>query len=61
MPILVGVFAGGGVSSGYLVPLLLVVCVVAHVAMMFKGHGGAHEENEADASKEKKEEHRGCH
>ena len=60
VPILIVAFAGGAVSSSYLVPLFLVVCVVVHVATMFKGHGGAQKESEADVSKEDKSRH-GCH
>lgn len=51
--VLLGVlFLGGGKlsGSGYLGPVLIGVFVVAHVWMMFKGHGG-HSEQETKNDK----------
>lgn len=57
--ILVGVlFLGGGKLSegGYLWPVIIGVFVIAHVWMMFKGHGGhgdidAEEKTDGDSTK----------
>ncbi|MEK7219172.1 MAG: hypothetical protein AAB687_00665 [Patescibacteria group bacterium] len=48
--ILLGVlfFAGGKLSSGYLWPILIGVFVVAHVWMMFRGHGGRNDTDTED-------------
>ena len=42
------VFLGGGKlsSEGYLWPILMGIFVIAHVWMMFKGHGGHGSETE---------------
>lgn len=70
--LLLGVlFLGGGklASSWYLWLILIGVCVVPHIWMMFKGHGGHGEHSDTDASEEtdsegqpKKDEHKhgGC-
>lgn len=44
------VFLGGGKlpSGGYLWPILIGVFVVAHVWMMFRGHGGHDDTNTED-------------
>lgn len=56
-------------SSGYLWPIFIGVFVIAHIWMMFKGHGGhgdANIENKSDVTLEKsdtKDEHKhggGC-
>lgn len=63
-------FLGGSkvVPSEYLWLVIIGVCVVPHVWMMFKGHGGhddSHESNTAAASEEKepkdKSKHGCCH
>ena len=70
--LLVGVlFLGGGKLSGggYLWPILIGVFVLAHVWMMFKGHGG-HSDTDTDEKanvgeeSKAKDEHKhggGCH
>ena len=73
LPLVVLLFAGGKVSSGgYLWPILIGVFVIAHLVMMFKGHGGhndANMEEKSDASlgkqpetkdEHKKDKHGGC-
>ena len=41
LPVAILLFAGGTLSSGgYLWPVLFGVTIVAHLWMMFKGHGG---------------------
>ncbi len=46
-------FGGGGLaSSRYLWLIILGVCVVPHIWMMFKGHGG-HEEHNDDKTEDK--------
>ena len=43
-------FAGGGLfSAGYLWPVFVGAFVVAHLWMMFKGHGGHRDVNEDNA------------
>ncbi len=47
-------FGGGKLSSGgYLWPILIGVFVIAHVWMMFKGHGGHGSGNEDNDTKNK--------
>ena len=69
--ILLGVlfFGRGKLSSGYLWPVLIGVFVIAHVWMMFKGHGG-HSDTDTDKKanvgeeSKTKDEHKhsgGCH
>ena len=63
-------FIGGGnlSSGGYLWPILIGVFVLAHVCMMFKGHGGNNTEDKTDDASTKesgeKDEHKhsgSCH
>lgn len=70
--LLLGVFLFSGgtfASSGYFWLILTGICVVPHLWMMLKGHGGHSEHNDTDASEEtdseeqpKKDEHKhgGC-
>jgi len=72
--LVVSVFFGGGklASSRYLWLVLLGVCVVPHIWMMFKGHGGHGENNTEDEindastkeletkDKNEKPKHSGC-
>ena len=55
-------FAGGKLfSGGYFGPILIGVFVVAHIWMMFKGHGG-HKDDGAENKKDEnnKNKHGGC-
>lgn len=72
VPVAILLFAGGQLSGGgYILPTLIGGMVIAHLAMMFKGHGGHGEYSDTDAGKKtdregqpKKDEHtRGgcCH
>ena len=72
LPLVVLLFAGGKLSSGgYLWPIRIGAFVIAHLVMMFKGHGGHGDDdtqNKSDASSGKqshpKSEHKhggGCH
>lgn len=72
VPLVVLLFAGGKLSSGgYLWPILIGAFVVAHLWIMFKGHGGhsdADTEEKSDTAltkqPEEKDEHKhggGCH
>ncbi len=64
--LLLGVLFLGGEklsSSGYLWPILFGVFVVAHIWMMFKGHGGHSDDNTEEKSDTKDKHKRGgcCH
>ena len=63
LPLLALLFMGRGLSlSGYLWPILIGACVVAHFWMMFKGHG-KHDDGETQPdNKDDHAEHKhsGC-
>ena len=49
LPLAVLLFIGGGrFSTGYIGPILIGVCVVAHLWMMRKGHGKHNDTNRED-------------
>src|SRR3989344_6499696 len=66
----VSFFGGsGGFSNGYLWPILIGVFVVAHIWMMFRGHGGHNhsdseekpdEDSEKQNNKNNEHKHGGC-
>ena len=78
VPLLVLLFVWGkGSSAGYLVPVLILGCFVAHLFMMRRGHGASQkdaenhdgderklvqdETAEADAKAKDKKDHSCCH
>lgn len=69
LPLAVLFFAGSKFSlGGYLVPILIGVCVISHIVMMFRGHGGKADTNEGNdnnegqpETKEKNTPSRSCH
>ena len=57
-------FFGGGklASLNYLWLVMIGVCMVPHIWMMFKGHGGHNDNNPEDKSEDDKHRHGGsCH
>lgn len=68
-PLAVLLFAGSKFSfGGYLVPILVGVCVISHIVMMLRGHGGNADTNEGDdnnagqlKTKEKNKSNGSCH
>ena len=68
LPLVVLLFAGGKLfSDGYLWPVFIGIFVIAHIWMMFKGHGGcggrgnADVEEKSDVVPEKQSEAKGEH
>ena len=56
LPLVVLLFAGGKLSSGgYLWPILIGAFIVAHLWMMFKGHGGHSDVDEDGETKTPKQ------
>ena len=49
-------------SSKYLWLIVIGICVIPHIWMMFKGHGGHNDNNPEDKSEDDKHRHGGsCH
>ncbi len=72
VPVAILLFAGGQLSgSGYLWPILIGGMIIAHLTMMFKGHGGHKDDDTEETSttaldkpegkdEHKEDKHGGC-
>ena len=58
-PLLIVAFAEGLVPSRYILPLAIGGMVVAHLVMMFKGHGG--DADDGGSGHRVKKGHHSCH
>ncbi len=67
VPVLILFFVGRRFySGGYILPVLVGVCIVTHLWMMFRGHGSGKDNSEekevpTEHSDKKKHKHSCCH